>query len=148
LRDHHTSITAIFIEASRCELRLPAGVTLPPLTAPPPAPASPPKAPVASTNGHAVEPAVQPVGQRGDGGGRLPTEARISPDDARVLKQLAQQAYGYEESARRLRHDLGFEPDEKLTLRHLAAHVPVAQYEQLRATYEARLQVAVAADGP
>jgi hypothetical protein len=36
LRDHHTSITAIFIEASRCELRLPAGVTLPPLMASPP----------------------------------------------------------------------------------------------------------------
>lgn len=53
--------------------------------------------------------------------GRLPPEARMSQDDARTLKQLAQQAFGFAEGERRLKADLGFEPDERTTLRHLAA---------------------------
>jgi hypothetical protein len=50
--------------------------------------------------------------------------------------------------ARRLRADLGFEPEEKRTLRHLAAHVMVAQYETLTGTYTAMLTQDMAADGP
>jgi hypothetical protein len=53
LSQHRESVTAIFIECGRCDLRLPAAVTLPPLATPPapgqasePAPAAPP------TNGH------------------------------------------------------------------------------------------------
>jgi hypothetical protein len=83
-----------------------------------------------------------------NGTGRLPVEARLTPDQARELKRLAQTAYGFREGERRLRADLGFEPDEALTLRHLAAHVPVERYEALRAAYEARLQAAVEADVP
>jgi hypothetical protein len=69
-------------------------------------------------------------------------EARITPDEARELKKTAQQAYGYREGERRLRADLGFEPDESLTLRHLSAHVSVEQYARLRADYEAALRQA------
>jgi hypothetical protein len=47
------------------------------------------------------------------------------------LKQLAQTTFGYSEGERRLRHDLGFKPDERLTLRHLAAHVTTEQYQTL-----------------
>jgi hypothetical protein len=39
-----------------------------------------------------------------------------------------------------LRADLGFEPDEKLTLCHLAAHVGVAQYRALMEGYTAILK--------
>jgi hypothetical protein len=73
---------------------------------------------------------------------------RISKDEARTLKQLAQHAFGYREGERRLRADLGFEPDESLTLRHLAAHVTVAQYETLLATYQAQRQAEDAHDVP
>jgi len=66
-----------------------------------------------------------------------PEATRLTPDQARALKRLAQQVFGYEAGARRLRQDLGFEPEESLTLRHLAAHVTVAQYAALRARYEA-----------
>src|SRR3712207_4456753 len=34
LTEHHAAIASCFIETSRCELRLPAGATLPPLAAP------------------------------------------------------------------------------------------------------------------
>jgi hypothetical protein len=155
LAAHRESVTAIFIESGRCDLRLPAGVTLPRLAA---------DAPVAQGNGHhpladqsitspsntlvPSDPAPQ-ADHRRDGTGRLPPEARLTPDQARELKRLAQHAFGgYQAGEAQLRHDLGFEPDEKLTLRHIAAHVPVERYEQLRATYEARLQAAVEADVP
>jgi hypothetical protein len=72
----------------------------------------------------------------------------VSPDQARELKRLAQTVFGYPAGETRLRQDLGFEPDEKLTLRHLAAHVPVDQYAALRSTYEAELRQAVEADLP
>jgi hypothetical protein len=49
---------------------------------------------------------------------------------------------------RRLRADLGFEVDEKLTLRHLAAHVTTAQHARLREAYEAALRQGVEADAP
>jgi hypothetical protein len=64
------------------------------------------------------------------------------------LKKLAQTVFGYPESERRLRHDLGFEPDERLTLRHLCAHVTVDQYQALTESYTAILQQAVETDVP
>jgi hypothetical protein len=70
--------------------------------------------------------------------GEPPT--RLTPDQARTLKQLAQQAFGYAEGERWLRHDLGFEPDERLTLRHLVAHVTVEQYQALMEGYTAIVQ--------
>jgi hypothetical protein len=78
-----------------------------------------------------------------------PSEATpLTQDQARTLKQLAQTAFGYAEGERRLRHDLGFEPDERLTLRHLAAHVSMEQYETLIEAYTAILEPAVEADVP
>jgi len=50
LSQHRESVTAIFIEASRCELRLPAGVQLPPLVV---------AAPVVPANGQAVTPTAE-----------------------------------------------------------------------------------------
>jgi hypothetical protein len=76
------------------------------------------------------------------------TGERISHDQARELKRLAQVAFGYQEGEATLRADLGFEVDERLTLRHLAAHVTAAQYQALRADYEAALQAEVDADVP
>jgi hypothetical protein len=73
---------------------------------------------------------------------------RLSHDQARELKKLAQTVFGYPEGARRLRHDLGFEPDERLTLRHLCAHVTVEQCQTLTESYTATLQQAVEADVP
>jgi hypothetical protein len=73
---------------------------------------------------------------------------RLSHEEARTLKQLAQQAFGYREGERRLRADLGFEVDERLTLRHLAAHTTPAQYARLRAEYEAVVQQVQALDVP
>jgi hypothetical protein len=43
---------------------------------------------------------------------------------------------------------LGFEPDERLTLRHLCAHVTVEQYQALTEGYTAILQQAVEVDVP
>jgi hypothetical protein len=78
-----------------------------------------------------------------------PSQAtRLTHDQARELKKLAQTAFGYQEGERRLRADLGFEPDEKLTLRHLAAHVTVEQYQTLMDGYTAILRQEVAADVP
>jgi hypothetical protein len=77
-----------------------------------------------------------------------PEATRLSPDQARELKKLAQTVFGYPKGDRRLRQDLGFEPDEKLTLRHLAAHVSVAQYAALMTRYGAELRQQVEADGP
>jgi hypothetical protein len=73
---------------------------------------------------------------------------RLSHDQARELKKLAQAVFGYPESERRLRHDLGFEPDERLTLRHLCAHVTVDQYQILTEGYTAIVQQEVEADVP
>ena len=77
-----------------------------------------------------------------------PETTRLSRDQARDLKRLAQTAFGYREGEKRVRQDLGFEPEESLTLRHLAAHVTMAQYAALMATYEAILQQVVEADLP
>jgi hypothetical protein len=103
--------------------------------------------PVARDHDQAGAPLTAPAAPGGNGHGRLPPEARLSPDQARELKKAAQTAYGYREGERRLRADLGFEPDEALTLRHLAAHVRVEQYARLRAAYGAALRQEVAADG-
>jgi hypothetical protein len=78
----------------------------------------------------------------------IPPEDRITQDQARELKRLAQVAFGYVAGERRLRADLGFEGDEKLTLRHLAAHVRVEPAVALLATYEAALRAKVDADVP
>jgi hypothetical protein len=75
-------------------------------------------------------------------------EARITQDEARELKKAAQQAYGYRESERRLRADLGFEVDEALTLRHLATHVSCQHYMRLREAYEACVRQQVKVDMP
>jgi hypothetical protein len=94
-----------------------------------------------------------PADGHGTGASAPPPEAEVTPgaritqDEARELKKAAQQAYGYREGERRLRADLGFEVDEALTLRHLAAHVRVEQYARLRAAYGATLRQEVAADG-
>jgi hypothetical protein len=73
---------------------------------------------------------------------------RLSHDQARELKKLAQTVFGYPEGERRLRHDLGFEPDERLTLRHLCTHVTVDRYQTLTEGYAAIVQQAVEADVP
>jgi hypothetical protein len=65
---------------------------------------------------------------------------RLSQDQARALKRLAQTVFSYPESEHRLRHDLGFEPDERLTLRHLCAHVTAEQYQVLMDSYMATLR--------
>jgi hypothetical protein len=80
--------------------------------------------------------------------GQVPPEGRLTPDQARELKKAAQTAFGYGPGEQRLRADLGFEPDERLSLRHLSAHVSVEQYERLRQAYEAHLRAEVEADVP
>jgi hypothetical protein len=77
-----------------------------------------------------------------------PETTRLTPDQARALKSLAQTAFGYAEGERRLRHDLGFEPDERLTLRHLCAHVTVEQYQTLMDANRALVRQAGEADVP
>src|SRR5882724_12351699 len=81
-----------------------------------------PVRPLAPTNGDATVPPLP------SGAGET---TRLTQDQARELKRVAQAAFGYAEGERRLRHDLGFEPDERLTLRHLAAHVTAAQAQTL-----------------
>jgi hypothetical protein len=90
----------------------------------------------------------EPNGEQGtaDPEGKPPT--RLTQDQARELKQLAQTAFGYAEGERRLRHDLGFELDEHLTLRHLSAHVSIEHYQALMDDYTAILKQAVEADVP
>jgi hypothetical protein len=73
---------------------------------------------------------------------------RLSRDQARALKQLAQTTFGYPAGEKRLRADLGFEPDERLTLRHLCAHVTVDQYQTLMDGYAAILRQEVESDLP
>jgi hypothetical protein len=77
-----------------------------------------------------------------------PETTRLSQDEARQLKRIAQTAFGYREGEKRLRQDLGFEPEESLTLRHLAAHVSVAQYQTCMDAYGQVLRQAVEADRP
>jgi hypothetical protein len=77
-----------------------------------------------------------------------PKATRLSHDQARALKQVAQTTFGYPESERRLRADLGFEPDERLTLRHLVAHVTAEQYQTLMDGYAAILRQEVESDLP
>jgi hypothetical protein len=81
-------------------------------------------------------------------GSEPPNADRLTPDQARTLKALAQQAFGFAEGERRLRHDLGFEPDERLTLRHLCAHVTAERYQALVTAYEAQRQAEDASDVP
>jgi hypothetical protein len=69
-----------------------------------------------------------------------PEATRLTADQGRDLKKLAQTAFGYVEGERRLRADLGFEVDERLSLRHLCAHVSVARYAALMTAYEATLR--------
>jgi hypothetical protein len=96
----------------------------------------------------APDPAPTPPVTPADGHGQAPPEARISKDQARALKALAQRTFGYAEGERRLRQDLGFEVEEALTLRHVAAHVAVDQYQALVTTYEAALRQEGHADVP
>jgi hypothetical protein len=77
-----------------------------------------------------------------------PEATRLTHDQARELKKLAHAAFGYVEGSRKLRQDLGFEPEESLTLRHLAAHVSVAQYQTCMDAYGQVLRQAVEADLP
>jgi hypothetical protein len=77
-----------------------------------------------------------------------PEPTRLTADQARDLKKLAHTAFGFTEGERRLRADLGFEPTESLTLRHLAAHVTVERYQTLMDTYGQVLRQAVEADLP
>jgi hypothetical protein len=77
-----------------------------------------------------------------------PQATRLTHDQARDLKKLAQTTFGYPDGEKRLRHDLGFEVGERLTLRHLCAHVTVEQYQTLMDGYAAILQQAVEADLP
>jgi len=77
-----------------------------------------------------------------------PETTRLSRDQARDLKRLAQTAFGYREGEERLRQDLGFEPEESLTLRHLAAHVTVEQYATVMDGYAQVLRQEVEADLP
>jgi hypothetical protein len=77
-----------------------------------------------------------------------PESTHVSKDQSRDLKRLAQAAFDYIEGSRKLRQDLGFEVDESLTLRHLAAHVTVEQYQTLMDAYGQVLRQAVEADVP
>jgi|SRR5882724_3399207 len=95
------------------------------------------------------EPNGDPTGEiHGTGMPTHPETTRLSRDQARDLKKLAQMAFGYPEGEKRLRHDLGFEVGERLTLRHLAAHVTAARYQTLMDAYGQVLQQAVEADLP
>jgi hypothetical protein len=79
---------------------------------------------------------------------RQPLDGSIAAIRARKPKRLAQAVYGFADGERRLRHALGFEVDERLTLRHLCTHVTAAQYAILLAEYQALLPAKVTADAP
>jgi hypothetical protein len=74
--------------------------------------------------------------------------SRISRDEARALKRLAQQAYGYAAGERQLRQDLGLADEARLTLMRISAHTTATQYAALLARYEAALREAVEVDVP
>ena len=96
-------------------------------------------APVASTNGQGDPLAPDPQGP-------ISPEARISRDQARELKKVAQTAYGFAAGERRLREDLGLEAGTPITLMRLEAHVTPARYAVLIQTYEGDLKAEVEAD--
>ena len=73
-------------------------------------------------------------------------EPRISRDQARELKKLAQSAFGFIAGEQQLREDLGLEADKALTLMRLQAHVNPAHYAALMADYEAAPRQAMAQD--
>jgi hypothetical protein len=77
-----------------------------------------------------------------------PEATRLTHDQARELKKLAHAAFGYVEGSRKLRQDLGFEPEESLTLRHVAAYISVEQYQTCMDAYAQVLRQAVEADLP
>jgi hypothetical protein len=145
LSQHRESVTAIFIEASRCELRLPAGVHLPPLVV---------AAPVATTNGQAVTvvtadgSTVEAVTPETFTHVKVAPEGRISRDQARELKRLAQTAFGYAAGERQLRQDLGLADDARLTLMRLSAHTTAVRYAALCEAYAAHRGQAVEVDVP
>lgn len=76
-----------------------------------------------------------------------PEATTLTKDMARELKKLAGAAFAYPEADRRLRADLGFDVDESLSLRHLVAHVTVAQAQALMARYAALLKPQGNGDG-
>jgi hypothetical protein len=80
--------------------------------------------------------------------GPIPREGRISRDQARELKKVAQTAYGFAAGERRLREDLGLEVGTPITLMRLEAHVSPERYAALIQTYEGDLKAAVEADVP
>src|SRR5882724_10594223 len=95
------------------------------------------------------EPNGDPTGEiHGTGMPSAPETTRVTRDQARDLKRLAQTAFGYREGEERLRQDLGFEPEESLTLRQLAAHVTVEQYATVMDGYAQVLRQEVEADLP
>ena len=81
-------------------------------------------------------------------GEKVPAAARISRDEARELKKLAQTAFGFAAGERRLRADLGLDAGKPLTLTRLQAHVTAAQYQALMDGYAQVLRQAVDADVP
>src|SRR5262245_30067808 len=76
-----------------------------------------------------------------------PEATKLTTDMARRLKQLAGLAFGYRAGEARLRHDLGFEVGESLTLRHLYAHVTAVQAAPLLASYAATVRAQGNGDG-
>jgi hypothetical protein len=106
-------------------------------------------APVAQPNGYAVEPVRRPVPSPGDRNGQaLPEAGRITRDQARELKKLAQTTFGFAEGERQLRHDPGFEVDEPLTLMRLVTSVSPERYQALVDNYTAHRTREVEADAP
>jgi hypothetical protein len=77
-----------------------------------------------------------------------PEATRLTHDQARELKKLSGLAFGYADGSRWLRQDLGFEPEESLSLRHLSAHVSPERYATLMDAYGQVLRQAVEADLP
>jgi hypothetical protein len=61
---------------------------------------------------------------------------------------LVQVTFGDRADERLPQHDLGFELDERRTLRHLAMYVSEAQYDTLQAAYKAQLRQQVEAGVP
>lgn len=77
-----------------------------------------------------------------------PRHDRISRDEARQLKALAQSTFGYAAGERQLRQDLGLDATKALTLLRIVAHCPPERYQALRAGYEAHLKAEIDVDVP
>ena len=78
-----------------------------------------------------------------------PEAPRLTHDQARELKKLAHAAFGYVEGSRKLRQDLGFEPEESLTLQpsprhHGSSSLVVRSRRASRLGFEARLGIKIA----